>query len=75
MCPFDDTRENAMATVIPFPIDCARKRLPGAGEPKGEVVIFTGVRYERLDFSLADRLPPRNGRPTAQARLLDYDNY
>ena len=40
-------------------------------ERPAEIVIFPGVRIERYDFSLADRLPPprRRGRPSHMQAL------
>lgn len=38
------------AIVIPFPGPEARRsrRIPRSGEPRGEILLFLGVRYERL---------------------------
>jgi len=40
----------AHALVIPFPGPEARRarRIPRSGEPRGEILLFLGVRYERL---------------------------
>lgn len=40
----------AHAIVIPFPGPEARRarRIPRSGEPRGEILLFLGVRYERL---------------------------
>jgi hypothetical protein len=63
-----------MGTILTFP----RERLePKAGsfhEGPAEILIFPGVRIERYDFSLADRLPPprRRGRPT-RMQALEFD--
>lgn len=40
----------ARAIVIPFPGPEARRarRIPRSGEPRGEILLFLGVRYERL---------------------------
>ncbi|MCJ2090231.1 hypothetical protein MKK88_30225 [Methylobacterium sp. E-005] len=40
----------ADAMVIPFPEPEARRgrRIPRSGEPRGEILLFLGVRYERL---------------------------
>ncbi len=37
-------------TVIPFPRPDARRtcRIPRSGEQRGEILLFLGVRYERL---------------------------
>ncbi len=58
-----------MAEIVPFP-DEAGRRKPDLNEPeadgpavavtsRAEVVIFPGVRIERQNFTLADRLPRR----------------
>jgi len=38
------------SVVVPFPARAARpaRREPRTGEARGEVVLFLGVRYERL---------------------------
>ncbi|MCJ2016554.1 MULTISPECIES: hypothetical protein [unclassified Methylobacterium] len=40
----------AHTLVIPFPGPEARRarRIPRSGEPRGEILLFLGVRYERL---------------------------
>ncbi|SDN97809.1 hypothetical protein SAMN05216360_11381 [Methylobacterium phyllostachyos] len=42
--------EAAHAIVIPFPGPETRRaqRIPRSGEPRGEILLFLGVRYERL---------------------------
>ena len=66
-----------MGTILTFP----RDRLPQSAKPvhsgPAEIVIFPGIRIERYDFSLADRLPPprRRGRPSRmQALEIDRDD-
>lgn len=49
----DPTRRAApaeSATLIPFPGAEARRtcRIPRSGERRGEILLFLGVRYERL---------------------------
>lgn len=64
----------SMSAVIEFPLDRRRRTAATAAVIAGEVLIFPGVRMERMEFSLADRLPLRASRPTAQAKPLeDYD--
>ena len=54
-------RESLECAVIAFPKDRVRPAVASAGSPSGEVVMFTGVRVERL-YDLAERLPAvRNG--------------
>ncbi len=58
-----------MAEIVPFPEEAGRRK-PDLNEPeadgpdiavtpRAEVVIFPGVRIERQNFTLADRLPRR----------------
>ncbi len=60
-----------MAAVVEFPFDRVRKSAARDQAWQAQVIIFPGERFERLEFSLADRLPARGGRITAHARLLD----
>jgi hypothetical protein len=58
--------------VVEFPL--ARVR-PAASLPEGqsaEVVIFTGVRIERL-YDLAERLPPARKRTTRASAAGDIE--
>lgn len=58
-----------MADILPFPKGAGRRKpdlsdlRPGAPVLRGricaEIVIFPGVRIERRNFTLADRLPAR----------------
>jgi hypothetical protein len=63
-----------MGTILTFP----RERLPQSATPTlsepAEIVIFPGIRIERYDFSLADRLPPprRRGGPS-RIQALEID--
>lgn len=62
-----------MGTILTFPRDRDRlsKGTGTAHQGPAEIVIFPGVRIERYDFSLADRLPPprRRGRPSRMQAL------
>jgi hypothetical protein len=60
-----------MGTILTFPRDRVPQRVANAHEGSAEIVIFPGVRIERYDFSLADRLPPprRRGRPSRMQAL------
>lgn len=60
-----------MGTLLTFPRDRVPQRASMAQEGPAEIVIFPGVRIERYDFSLADRLPPprRRGRPSRMQAL------
>jgi hypothetical protein len=44
------TAPAAHASIIPFPGPEAHRarRVPRSGEPRGEILLFLGVRYERL---------------------------
>ncbi len=60
-----------MGTILTFPRDRLQLRQDHAHAGPAEIVIFPGVRIERYDFSLADRLPPprRRGRPSRMQAL------
>lgn len=64
-----------MGVLIAFPVE--RVRLSGAiRSTAAEVVIFPGVRVERLMYDLSERLPAvRNAGATAQSRGSDFDYY
>ncbi|MCB1378991.1 MAG: hypothetical protein KDK89_11575 [Alphaproteobacteria bacterium] len=62
-----------MSAVLQFPADRARKQSRSTTEIGAEVVIFPGVRIERLEFSLADRVSARGVHASSEARLLDYE--
>ena len=67
-------RENEpMTAVIEFPAGRARKSSETDTSLKAEIIIFPGVRIERMEFNLADRIPLRKGRTSAQARQLDFE--
>lgn len=54
-------RDSTECAVIAFPTDRVKQAAAAAGGRLGEVVMFTGVRVERL-YDLAERLPAiRNG--------------
>lgn len=36
------------AVVVPFPAGSRPHRVPSVGEARGEILLFLGVRYERL---------------------------
>jgi hypothetical protein len=59
-------------TVIAFPLDRVR---PATGERHvagGEILIFTGVRVERM-YDLAERLPPARTGYVSNARMdIDF---
>jgi hypothetical protein len=63
-----------MGTILTFPRDRMQSKAASFHEGPAEILIFPGVRIERYDFSLADRLPPprRRGRPT-RMQALEFD--
>ncbi|QIG49624.1 hypothetical protein G5V57_19045 [Nordella sp. HKS 07] len=65
-----------MGTILTFPRDRVPQPARAAHEGPAEILIFPGVRIERYDFSLADRLPPprRRGRPS-RMQALDHDEF
>jgi hypothetical protein len=48
--PLHEVRSPATAALIPFPGTEARRtrRIVRSGEQRGEILLFLGVRYERL---------------------------
>ncbi|GJE48999.1 hypothetical protein GOFOIKOB_2033 [Methylobacterium tardum] len=48
--PMRESTAAASAVLIPFPGPEARRtcRIPRSGERRGEILLFLGVRYERL---------------------------
>jgi hypothetical protein len=53
-----------LSSVIEFPRDRVRPPSESRAEGAAEVVIFPGIRIERLAFDLAERLPAqRLGAP------------
>jgi hypothetical protein len=61
-----------MGTIVTFPRDRLRQSVK-THEGPAEIVIFPGIRIERYDFSLADRLPPPRRRPS-RMQALDIDS-
>jgi hypothetical protein len=60
-----------MGTILTFPRDRLPQSAKRVHSEPAEIVIFPGIRIERYDFSLADRLPPprRRGRPSRMQAL------
>jgi hypothetical protein len=63
----------AMGTILTFPRDRLRQSAKQARSGPAEIVIFPGVRIERYDFSLADRLPPPRRRRPSRLQALEID--
>ena len=62
-----------MGTILTFPRDRLQQGKGTAHEGPAEIVIFPGVRIERYDFSLADRLPPPRRRRPSRMQALDFE--
>lgn len=60
-----------MTAVIPFPAGHRRSRSVRPEDRYGEVVIFPGVRVERLEHAHAERLPVPVKRPSSQVKLQE----
>lgn len=53
-------RERAPAAVVPFPAGTTRRlRREDDDAPRGQILLFTGVRYERLPDADAPAVPQR----------------
>ena len=61
-----------MSVVIEFPSSRSERR-SGPATGSGEVVIFPGVRIERREFNLADRIAPARRRPLQAAQAAELD--
>ena len=59
-----DVKAQSAGVIITFPdrVDRPHRAAPRPGEPRGEILLFTGVRYERLEPS------PGPSRPFASDR-------
>ncbi len=62
-----------MGTILTFPRDRVEEKVLTAHRGPAEIVIFPGVRIERYDFSLADRLPPRRRGHPSHLQALDFE--
>ena len=67
-------RESLECAVIAFPKDRVRPAVTSAASPAGEVVIFTGVRVERL-YDLAERLPAIRTGSSRKGRRGEIEYY
>ena len=60
------------SAVIEFPQDRVRRTGGETAGATGEVLIFTGVRVERM-YDLAERLPPARSGHVSNARMdIDF---
>jgi hypothetical protein len=64
-----------MSAVIEFPVSRTHSRVEATTGTTAEVIIFPGVRVERLAFDLVERLPAVRSGSAAQARAGDFDFY
>jgi hypothetical protein len=62
-----------MNSVIAFPAERLRPAAAAGGGRGAEIVIFPGVRIERREFNLADRVAPPRRRRAARARELEAE--
>jgi hypothetical protein len=59
-------------TVVEFPLDRVRPASEEVRRASAEVLIFTGVRIERM-YDLAERLPPARTGHVSNARMdIDF---
>lgn len=61
-----------MAAVVEFPFARIRKSVREF-DCAAEVVIFPGVRIERLEFDLAERIKPAQRGPLGPANFLERE--
>lgn len=64
-----------MSAVIVFPAGRTRPAAQREFSGSAEVIIFPGVRIERLMFDLSERLPALRNGSAQQARAGDFDFY
>ena len=62
-----------MGTVVEFPANRVMPVDSGRLQSRAEVVIFPGVRMERREFSLADRVVPRRKGSSPAAQPAEAD--
>ena len=65
-------RASTECAVIAFPQERVRPSVALPEQPRCEVVMFTGVRVERL-YDLAERLPAARNRPARKSRHGESD--
>lgn len=66
---------SAVSAVIEFPADRIRQTARPDITGNAEVIIFPGVRVERLAFDLAERLPALRNGSAPNGRASDFDFY
>ena len=63
------------SAVIVFPLDRIRSEARADLTGEAEVIIFPGVRVERLMYDLAERLPAARNVAGPRALQSDFDFY
>jgi hypothetical protein len=61
--------------IIDFPAERVRQTPQSNSQASAEVIIFPGVRVERLMYDLAERLPAARAGSGAQTRTTEFDFY
>lgn len=64
-----------MSAVVEFPLNRRPPAARAETSVSAEVIIFPGVRIERLAFDLAGRLPAIRTGSTAKLRANEFDFY
>ena len=64
-----------MSAVIEFPLSRVRPVMETGHAGTAEVIIFPGVRIERLAFDLAERLPACRTGSASKTQSRDYEFY
>ena len=62
-----DEVQTSAGAVVPFPGSAYRPSRPAlkADEPRGEILLFTGVRYERSHATSSEPTPASSGASKA----------
>ena len=61
-------RASEMTEVLEFPLDRTRPAKRRKSNEQAEVLIFPGIRIERGEFSLSDRLPTETRKPSKSSQ-------
>lgn len=67
-------RASTECAVIAFPQERVKPSVASPDHPRCEVVIFTGIRVERL-YDLAERLPAARSRSSRKRRHGEIEYY
>jgi hypothetical protein len=63
-----------MSTIIDFPAGGKSKASKRPEGSQAEVIIFPGVRIERREFNIADRITTVRRRPALPNQAEDFDH-